>query len=169
KIKSTDTSTIYGAAKMWCERIVELKKTDSLRDTQFYFVTPVITSWQNESVRNNWDQSKTNLNGYTLRDLCNAIKEVAALYDIAVIDLNLVSGLYYVDAEDNNVAAFGGNDGAHPGASGHAMMAEAMAKALLQSDLRDDHTHNYGSWITTTWPSCLNGMQQQRVCSVCGD
>ena len=166
-INSTDTSTIYGAMKMWCERIVELKKTEDLRNTQFYFVTPVITSWKNESVRNNWDQSKINNNGYTLRDLCNAIEEVAALYNIAVIDLNLVSGLYYVDAEDNNVADFGGTDGAHPGASGHKMMADAMAKALLQSDLRNDHTHTYGSWITTTWPYCAAGEKHQ-VCSECG-
>ena len=164
-INSTDTATIYGAAKMWCERIAELKKTDTLRNTQFYFVTPVITSWKNSTVRN-WDQYEPNDNGYTLRDLCNAIIEVAACYNVAVIDLNLLSGMYYVDAQDNNVAEFGG-DGVHPGAGGHAMMADALAKALLQSDLRDDHDHVYGSFITTTWAYCNDGMKHQ-VCSVCG-
>ncbi len=165
-IDSTDSSTIYGAARMWCERIEELRETDSLRDTQFYFVTPVIASWNN-SVTNqrNWDQSKTNIHGYTLRDLCNAIIEVATLYDVEVIDLNLVSGMYYVNSQDNNITEFGG-DGVHPGVKGHEMMATAMANALLQNNLRDDHVHTFGSWITTTWPSCNDG-EQQRVCSVC--
>jgi len=86
-INSTDSSTIYGAVRMWCERIEELRKTDSSSDTQFYFVTPLITSWNNSvTSARNWDQSKTNIHGYTLRDLCNAIIEVAALYDVPVID-----------------------------------------------------------------------------------
>ena len=165
-VHSTDTSTIYGAARMWCERIVELRKTDSLSHTQFYFVTPVITSWNNSvTTTRDWDQSKTNIHGYTLRDLCNAIMEVAALYDVAVIDLNLLSGMYYVDAEDNNTAVFGG-DGVHPGEKGHEMMAGALANVLLQNDLRDDHAHTFGSWITTTYPDCEGG-EQQRVCAVC--
>ena len=165
-IESTDTSTIYGAAHMWCQRIVELRKTDSLKDTKFYFLTPVITSWNNSvSSTRNWDQGKQNVHGYTLRDLCNAILEVCALYDIPVIDLNLVSGLYYNSAEDNTVAEFGG-DGAHPGTVGHQMMADAIENRLLQNHLRDDHEHRYGSWVTTTYPDCVAG-EQQRVCSVC--
>ena len=165
-INSTDTSTIYGAARMWCERIEELRKTDSLSHSQFYFMTPVITSWNNSVTSGrNWDQSKTNIHGYTLRDLCNAIMEVAALYDVAVIDMNLLSGMYYVDDQDNNVSVFGG-DGVHPGEKGHEMMASALANALLQNHLRDDHTHTFGSWITTTWPSCTGG-EQHRVCTIC--
>ena len=165
-IDSTDSSTIYGAVRMWCERIEELRKTDSLCNTQFYFVTPVIASWNNSvTSARDWDQSKTNIHGYTLRDLCNAIIEVAELYHVAVIDLNLLSGMYYVDAEENNTAVFGG-DGVHPGVTGHSMMAKAMANILLQNNLLSDHTHTFGSWITTTWPSCLPG-EQQRVCTTC--
>ena len=165
-INSTDGSTIYGAARMWCERIVELRKTDSLSHTQFYFVTPVITSWNNSvTSARDWDQSKENIHGYTLRDLCNAIIEVAALYDVPVIDLNLISGLYYNSADDNNIDVFGG-DGVHPGVNGHAMMAAALANALLQNDLRDDHTHTYGSWITTKYPGCEDG-EEKHVCSIC--
>jgi len=165
-IHSTDTSTIYGAVRMWCKRIEELRETDSLSDSQFYFLTPVICSWNNSVTSSrDWDQSKTNIHGYTLRNLCNAIIEVAALYDVAVVDLNLLSGMYYVDAEDNNTAEFGG-DGVHPGEKGHAMMAAALANVLLQNNLRDDHAHTFGSWITTTWPTCLGG-EQQRVCTVC--
>lgn len=165
-IDSADTSTIYGAVHMWCQKITELRQTASLKDTEFYFMTPVITSWNNSvSSARNWDQSKTNLHGYTLRDLCNAIKEVCALYDIPVIDLNLISGLYYNSAEDNTITEFGG-DGAHPGVIGHQMMAEAIRDALLKNDTLDNHTHSYGSWITTTYPDCIGG-EQQRVCSIC--
>lgn len=166
EIDSTDTSTIYGAAHMWCQRIAELRQTDSLKDTEFWFMTPLITSWNNSvSSARNWDQSKTNIHGYTLRDLCNAILEVCALYDIPAIDLNLLSGLYYNSAENNTVTEFGG-DGVHPGTVGHQMMAEAIENRLLQNHLRDDHDHSYGSWITTRYPDCVSG-EQQRVCSVC--
>lgn len=165
-INSTDSSTIYGAVRMWCEQIVELRETDSLKDTQFYFVTPLITSWNNSvTSARNWDQSKVNIHGYTLRDLCNAIIEVAALYDVAVIDMNLISGLYYVSAEDNNIDVFGG-DGVHPGDEGHAMMAAALEDALLEHYLLDDHDHSYGSWITTTYPDCEGG-EEKRVCGIC--
>ena len=165
-IDSTDTSTIYGAVHMWCQKIEELREKDSLKDTEFYFMTPVITSWNNSvSTVRNWDQSKTNIYGYTLRDLCNAIIEVCALYDIPVIDLNLISGLYYNSTDDNTVVEFGG-DGAHPGTVGHQMMADAIKKALLQNHLNDGHNHIYGSWITTIYPSCEDG-EQQRVCSIC--
>ena len=165
-INSTDTSTIYGAMRMWCERIEELRQLDSMDGTLFYFVTPVITSWNNSvSSARNWDQSKTNIHGYTLRDMCNAIIEVAALYDIPVVDLNLISGMYYVSAEDNNVSEIGG-DGVHPGETGHQMMAFALKNALLENNLKDDHDHSYGSWVTTTYPGCYKG-EQKRVCSVC--
>ena len=165
-IQSTDTSTIYGAMKMWCERIEELRKTDSLKNTEFYFLTPVITSWNNSvTSARNWDQSKKNIHGYTLRDLCNAIIEVATLYDVDVIDLNLLSGMYYVSAEDNNTAIFGG-DGVHPGEVGHEMMANALANVLLKNDLKNDHDHTFGSWITTTWSSDCKG-EQKRVCTIC--
>ena len=165
-IDSTDTSTIYGAVHMWCQRIVELRETEALSETEFYFLTPVITSWNNSvsSVRD-WDQSKTNIHGYTLRDLCNAIVEVCALYDVPVIDLNVVSGLYYNSEENNTVDEFGG-DGAHPGVTGHQMMAAALENILLRKHLKNDHDHVYGSWITTTYPGCEKG-EQKRVCSVC--
>ncbi len=165
-VESLDTSTVYGAVHMWCQRITALRRKDSMKNTEFFFMTPVITSWNNSvsSVRN-WDQSKKNVHGYTLRDLCNAIIEVCALYDIPVIDLNLTSGLYYNSVEDHSIAQFGG-DGAHPGDIGHQMMAEAIRNALLRNELNHDHDHSYGSWITTTYPDCDSGMEQ-RVCTIC--
>ena len=131
-INSTNTSTIYGAMKMWCEHIEAFRKTESLKNTAFYFLTPVITSWNNSvTSARNWDQSKKNIHGYTLRDLCNAMIEVAALYDVEVIDLNLISGMYYVSAEDNNTAVFGG-DGVHPGDYGYTLWARSIEKPLLK-------------------------------------
>ena len=165
-ITSTDTSTLYGAMKMWCERIVELKNTESLADTEFYFITPMITSWNHSaSSSKDWNQSKTTIHGHTLRDMCNAIIEVSALYSIKSVDLNLISGIYYNSAEDNNIALFGG-DGVHPGPEGHAMMAKAIANSLLGKDKLNDHKHSYGSWITTTYPSCAKGVEK-RVCTIC--
>ena len=165
-IDSTDTSTIYGAMHMWCQQIDKLRQTDSLKNTEFYFLTPLITSWNNSvSSVKNWDQSKTNIHAYTLRDLCNAIIDVCALYDVPVIDLNLISGLYYNSADDNSIEKFGG-DGAHPGELGHQMMADALQNTLMKRYMDDDHTHCYESWITTTYPTCEKG-EQQRVCSIC--
>ena len=46
------------------------------------------------------------------------------------------------------------------------MMAAALANVLLQNNLRDNHDHTYGSWITTAYPDCFGG-EQQRVCAVC--
>ena len=129
---TNDTTTIYGAAKMWCERILELKQTAGCEDIQFVFATPVITSWNKSlTTAKDWNQDKVNVFGYTLREYCTAIMEVCAYYEIPVLDLNLYSGMYYHSESDNNVAYFGG-DGIHPGVNGHQMMADAFVEFLLE-------------------------------------
>ena len=40
-----------------------------------------------------WNQDKTNVFGYTLRQYCTAIMEVCAHYGIPVLDMNLYSGM----------------------------------------------------------------------------
>ena len=165
-INSTDTSTIYGAVRMWCERIVELRQIEECSDTQFYFLTPVITSWNNSIGQRDWSQSKTNIHGYNFRQLCNAIIEVASLYNIPVIDLNLTSGIYYINAEENNISDIQG-DGIHLNGTAHSMMATAIANALLQNDTKTDHVHEYGPWITTTYPIAECNRVEKRVCSIC--
>lgn len=127
-IDSTDTSTIYGAVKYWCDTIMNLKKTTNAK---FYFMTPIITSWNNSvtSIKD-WNQSKTNVHGYTLRDLSKAIIEVCAAYEIPVIDLNLYSGLYYYNSENENVTLYGG-DGIHPNDDGHEIIANSIIEALM--------------------------------------
>lgn len=129
-INSDDTTTIYGAVKMWCDRIMELKQTDSLANTKFYFMTPLISSWNNSVGQSkNWDQNKVNIHGYTLRDICQAIINVCALYEIPVIDLNLYSGIYYNSSSDQNTSTYGG-DGIHPNEAGHTLIKDAVIRAL---------------------------------------
>ncbi|MBQ7875232.1 MAG: hypothetical protein IJ306_08775, partial [Oscillospiraceae bacterium] len=148
-----DTSTIYGAAKMWCERILEIKATEGCEDIQFVFATPVITSY-NKSVTNkrDWNQDKLNVFGHTLREYCTAIMEVCEYYEIPVLDLNMYSGMYYNSETDNNVDYFGG-DGIHPGKNGHAMMADAFVEFLLEGYSYEERTvsdcgHSYEATVT---------------------
>jgi uncharacterized protein YjdB len=131
-IDSTDTSTIYGAVKMWCDRIVELKKTASLAHTKFYFMTPLQTSWNHSKGSNSWDQNKVNVHGFKLRDLCQAIIDVCSVYEIPVIDLNLYSGLYYNSADDQTANIYGG-DGIHPNEAGHTEITKAIIRGLEQN------------------------------------
>ncbi|MBE6235267.1 MAG: hypothetical protein E7112_03410 [Bacteroidales bacterium] len=129
---SDDTSTIYGATAMWCEKIVELKATDQYKNTKFYFITPIVTSWNNSvtSVRD-YDQSKTNVHGFTLRELCEAIINTCEVYDIPVLDMNLESGIYYNSPEDDHASEYFG-DGVHPNDAGHAKLAASLYTALLK-------------------------------------
>ena len=126
ELGSDDTSTIYGAVRMWCEKILELKQNEAVKDTKFFFMTPLITSWNNSvGSSKSWDQSKTNVHGFTFRDLCNAIIETCAVYQIPCIDMNKYSGIYWNSAEDTNTATVGG-DGIHPNVAGHQLIADAL-------------------------------------------
>ena len=152
-----DSTTIYGATKVWCERILELKQTAGLENTMFVFATPVITSY-NKSVTysKDWNQEKVNVFGHTLREYCEAIMEVCAYYNVPVLDLNMYSGMYYHSETDNNVEYFGG-DGIHPGVNGHKMMAEAFEEFLLENYSYEErsithNTHNYKQ--TIKHPTC---------------
>ena len=129
-INSTETNCIYGAMHMWCKKIAELRNTENCAGTRFYFLTPLITSWNNSvTSTRDWDQSKTNVHGFTLRDLCHAIMDVATLYDIPVIDLNICSGIYYNSPTDENVSLYGG-DGVHINEAGHTLVTNAIIRAL---------------------------------------
>lgn len=129
---STDTSTIYGAVDCWCKKIIEIKNTSGFENTKFFFITPIITSWNNSVGGNNWDQNKTNIHGFTLRELCQAIINVCDVYEIPVLDMNKYSGIYYNSAEDNTVGTYFG-DGIHPNSAGHAQIAQALKDYFLQN------------------------------------
>ena len=145
-INSTETNCIYGAMRMWCEKIQELRNTESCANTKFYFMTPTITSWNSSVTKTrDWDQSKTNIHGFTLRDLCHAIIDVATLYDIPVIDLNLCSGIYYNSATDENVSLYGG-DGVHINEGGHSLVTDAIIRALYE-DMKPEHTEKVDLFV----------------------
>lgn len=167
EFNSEDTTTIFGALRMYCEKIVELKSTETYKNTQFYFITPIILN-KNKSISTkiDWSQDKENIHGIKLRDICNAIIETGEYYDIQVIDLNITSGMYYNSENDNSLNVYDG-DGIHPGVIGHQMMADAIIKHLKQEYLREDHKHNYSSWITTIYPECTEAGETNRVCSEC--
>jgi uncharacterized protein YjdB len=129
---STDTTTIYGAVDYWCKKIIEIKNTSGFENTKFFFITPIITSWNNSVGGNNWDQNKTNIHGFTLRELCQAIINVCDVYEIPVLDMNKYSGIYYNSADDNTVGTYFG-DGIHPNSAGHAQIAQALNDYLLQN------------------------------------
>lgn len=132
-IDSEDTSCIYGAMKMWCDKIMELKQTESCAKTKFFFMTPIITSWNSSVTKTkNWDQNKTNIHGFKLRDLCQAIIDVCALYQLPVIDLNLYSGIYHNSEEDTNANTYS-SDGIHIRNTGHTLITEAIIRALTQN------------------------------------
>ena len=129
---STDTTTIYGAVDMWCKRIDEIRKTEGFENTKFYFITPIVTSWNNSAGGSNWDQNKTNIHGFKLRDLCQAIINVCADYDVPVLDMNKYSGIYYNSATDNTTGLYFG-DGIHPNSAGHEQIAKALYDYLLEN------------------------------------
>jgi len=169
---SDDTSTFYGALKKWCETIAALKKLEGFEEKQFVVITPMITSWNNSmGGKRDWDQSKTNVHGHTLRQYCTAILEVCAEYGIPVFDANMFSGIYYKSAEDNNVAEAGG-DGVHINAAGHALLADALTEFLLEGYRYEARTvpdcgHSYERTVTA--PTCTEQGYTTHTCTICGD
>ena len=115
-----DTSTIYGAVDAMCSILVNRFR---FTDTKIFFMTPVITSWNNSVGGNNWDQSKENAWGYTLRELCDAIVEVANYYGIATLDLNTECEMGSADF----------SDGIHPNNDGMAKMAATIEDWLIDN------------------------------------
>lgn len=143
ELGSSDTTTIYGAVKMWCEKIISLKANDAVKNTKFFFMTPLITSWNNSvGTSKSWDQSKTNIHGFTFRELCNAIIETCAVYKIPCLDMNKYSGIYWKSDDDTNTKTVGG-DGIHPNAAGHELIANALIDYIkLNPTYMDGETAN---------------------------
>ena len=116
---STDTSTVYGALNKMC---ADLVSRFGSTDTKVFLMTPVITSWNNSvSGTRDWDQGKVNACGYTLRELCDAIIEVATYYGIVTLDLNTLCEMSASDF----------SDGIHPNDSGAKKMADVIEEFLL--------------------------------------
>lgn len=129
---SDDKTTIYGASKMWCSSICRFRDMAGFEDTEFFFITPVITSW-NRSITElpDWNQSKRNIHGFTLQEMCSAIAETCAVYDVPVLDLNRQSSIYYNSPSDCNAPALFA-DGIHPNDAGHRVIAEEIYRLLME-------------------------------------
>lgn len=118
---SKDTTTIYGALDKMCSDLVKRFRST---DTKVFLMTPVITSWNNSVTSNrDWDQSKKNACGYTLRELSDAIETVARHYGIVTLDLN----------EDCVMSETDFADGIHPNDSGAQKMADTIKTFLLEN------------------------------------
>ena len=118
---SEDTDTIYGAINIYCKTLKE-KFADT--DTKIYFSTPIIYATTNggtfsSTLNNQW--------GYCLRDVCNAMIETCAMWDIPVLDMNLASGITSENASTTM------KDHLHPTDLGHEYMANAMVNFLLSN------------------------------------
>ena len=127
--------TVYGALRRWCEKVVQLQATPSCKNTKFFFITPVPGGWNrsvDSAARKLYDQSKRNINGWTLRDYCEAMLKTCAHYRIPVLDLNRYGSIYYKSADDNTMTeSF--SDGLHPNDAGHALIAEDLYQLLLMN------------------------------------
>ena len=116
---SDDTTTIYGALDKMCSDLVNRFRST---DTKIFMMTPVVTSWNNSvSSTKEWDNDKLNAWGYSLRDLCDAIEEVATYYGIVTLDLNEECVMTETDF----------SDGIHPNDSGAQKMADTIEEFLL--------------------------------------
>ena len=125
-----DNRTIYGSARTWCEKILEYKSMAKYANTRFIICTPTITSW-NDSMgsRGDFSPTVTNLQGITLRQMCEAMIETCEYYGVEVFDMNIESGIYWNSAEDNTVDIYFG-DGIHPGDAGHYQIATVLYNHL---------------------------------------
>ena len=145
ELDSDDTTTIYGAVKMWCKKIIELKETSDFANTNFYMTTPVIPC--------NINPSGTNVQGYTFEEMCNAIVETCRMYGIPCVDMYHNSGI----TVNNRGGCY--VDSVHPNDVGHELIAQAFHNALT-NDLMQTSKH----------PTCIeNGLTEGEYCFICGE
>ena len=95
-IDDNDVSTIYGSLHVSMSYLVE-----NYNESFIFYMTPYKCIYSNRLYSDN------NLQGYNLEDVANAIKEVAAIYNIPVLDLFNEGGF-------ENVMSNSDCDGLHP-------------------------------------------------------
>ena len=110
-IDDTDTSTIYGSLHVSMKYLNE-----NYSDSFVFYMTPYKCYFNNKL----W--SDNNTQGYNLEDVANAIKEVAAIYDILVLDLQEVGGFEDVMYDEDC-------DGVHPNQN---FIANVMAPQIAE-------------------------------------
>lgn len=122
--------TICGAVNLFCQKLQEIFA--DYPDIKIYFSTPTPT--KNAPISGGtpssktWDQTKTNYNGNTLRDICNAITQTASLYGYKTLDLNLY---FDGDISDSSAMDEAFPDGLHPNEEGNTKLANTLANLLI--------------------------------------
>ncbi|MBQ8772552.1 MAG: leucine-rich repeat protein, partial [Clostridia bacterium] len=148
--ESRDNTTIYGSLFLISEYL-----TNNYSDSFVFYMTPFPAKSCYED----------NSAGYNLEDVANAIKHVAALYDIPVLDMFLYSE--YENVEMNNP----NGDGLHPSQS---FMRDYAAPKII-SFIKDNYGVNYIHSHTIEVdqeidPTCTNtGLTEGKHCDVCGE
>lgn len=111
-INSDDEHTFYGALKALMEKLIILHPTATV-----VFATPI-----HREKENNYG-----IVGLTLRDYVNAIKQVAEIYSIPVLDLWSNAGIQGKVLEVMRIYL---DDGLHPNKAGHRRIAERIYSFL---------------------------------------
>lgn len=101
-------------------------------DKQIIFLTPIHRAYAKFGGANvQPDESYANGCGYFIDDYVQAVKEIANVWAVPVIDLNAVSGLYPVLDEHTRYFRDPANDRLHPNTPGQLRMAWSIAYQML--------------------------------------
>lgn len=111
---STDTSTVYGAMKALCQKLVN---RFGETHTKIYLVTPI-------PVQNSLNSTLKNSNGWSLRDWSQILMETAKEYGLNYIDLNVEC-----EFESSDMA-----NTLHPNTSGTAKIVAVLKAHLLANE-----------------------------------
>ncbi len=120
-MSSSDKYTFYGALKLMCEDLL-----DRFSGKPIVLCTP-IKRIQNDGLA----YYEQNAYGKTLKDYSDAIKEVGEFYGIPVLDL-YSECLINPIIESHKTQYFTNNDGVHPNAEGHTVIARRLKGYLIQ-------------------------------------
>lgn len=101
-------------------------------DKQIIFLTPIHRAFARFSDMNiQPDESFANASGYFIDDYVQAVREMASVWAVPVIDLNSISGLYPLLDEHTAYFRNPENDRLHPNTPGQLRMAYSIAYQLL--------------------------------------
>lgn len=139
--------TVCGAINLLCQRLQEAFANKP--DAKIYFVTPAPTKkppGKGGNTGETWDQNKLNHNGNSLRDICHAIIQTAALYGYQSLDMNLYldANVYDYDEMDSIFP-----DGCHPNEEGNRRIANTIEKLLIANPIT---AFSFNPLVTTLDP-----------------